>query len=462
MNICFVANFSKTFLFEAIALELEKHGHSVFWITTNNKLYNHLSRSFDTKKILLINRKNAAMPEEALGDFKLNELIYGDRVLRHSPSEGLLFLRHIQKPVFQFIKQNTIRKIFGELTWAHEILIRRICQEFLSLQCQFLNPHVVRIPDNRFCFFEDESQRKILRIQSPDHNSYEIIKAKAPAYLAVNAKILSKGVSLKGRLDRLKRFFTNENMEQDDVTLLVNTAKRIQKSIKEEWNRERYKSVKTSFFESNTERPYVFVGLHKQPEASVDVLGRYYEDQLQNIKNLWRALPEGWDLLVKEHKIAIGDRPVSFYKAIQSLPNVYLINENTVSYPIIAKAQLVATVSGTIAYEASLMDIPAITFAPCFFNDLNKCEHITLDTLAKYNLKQIANKLVSKKNNVEEFSRFIYENSFYGNIIDPVSDPRVMEPENIKLIVAAYLKILPATEKSNASNLPQITAATSN
>ena len=58
--------------------------------------------------------------------------------------------------------------------------------------------------------------------------------------------------------------------------------------------------------------------LHKQPEASVDIVGRYYDNQYTNIQNIWRILPDDWCLVVKEHTNAIGDRPLSFLKKLKS------------------------------------------------------------------------------------------------------------------------------------------------
>ena len=184
------------------------------------------------------------------------------------------------------------------------------------------------------------------------------------------------------------------------------------------------------------------MALHKQPEASVDVLGRYYEDQYLNILNLWRVLPDDWVLLVKEHTNAIGDRSLSFYNKINSLKNTYFLHEKEDSHEIIFKSCLVATISGTVAYEVALLSKPSITFAPTFFNASNFCKNITLEDL-KYcnNINDLLSNDSSKQLN-DSFQSDILSNSYEGIISDYLSDPRCMDEKNIHLITNSIISIL--------------------
>ncbi len=439
MNFCFISNFSKTQLFSSVANQLFAKGHSISWIATNRKIYQQLINDYGKENVLLINRANIQMDQDTLGEFKINELVHGDRVLRHHPEKGQQFLTNIQKPIFDFLKAHKSEYILGEVTWAHELLIHRMCNSNL-LNCTFLNPHVIRIPNNKFAFFTDEYQSKILESSINLPKNTTIITPKAPSYLKINRKILSGNQSIFGRLHRIKRFITNENIDLLDPTLLVNFKKRIVAACLEEWRRVQYKRLETAKVKPSTLGNYVFLGLHKQPEASVDVIGRYYEDQYQNIVNLWRTLPKGWKLVVKEHSIAIGDRPMAFYKKIKSLPKVVLVDENISSYALIKSARIVATISGTIAYEAALMNIPSITFAPTFFNNLNKCKRISINDLNRFTMQEIVENLEKRPDNRLKFSNHLLNNSFEGNVLDPISDPNSLAPQNINAICTALLQ----------------------
>lgn len=434
MNICILSNFTKTYLFHEVAQQLEKSQVHTFWIATNRPLYDFLTSKYGTDRVLLINLTYSEQPGLTVNDFKLNELMYGDRYLRHKPEVGFRYLRHIQQPIYDFIAKNKIKAVFGEITWSHEVLIYRMCKQCPELDCTFLNPHVVRIPDNRFAFFTDERQSQLLEVGRKEEWNGKVLEARKPDYLKLNDKIVKKSSSLAGRVDRLKRFVTNENMDSLDPTLLPNVKQRVNLAWTQERNKETYKSVSRVAFKEVKDKPFVFLGLHKQPEASVDVFGRYYEDQLLNIRNLWRALPEGWNLLIKEHTNAIGDRPRKFYKAIKRLAGVHLVHEKTNSYEMIQQAALVATITGTIAYEAALMQVPSVTFAPTFFNRLNTCSTIDLRDIDHNLLSDIAATLRLQPDNRKDFSEYIFMNSFEGRMIDPISDPRSITPENINLL----------------------------
>jgi hypothetical protein len=99
-------------------------------------------------------------------------------------------------------------------------------------------------------------------------------------------------------------------------------------------------------------------------------------------------------------------------------------------------------VSGTAAYEAGLLGIPAVTFAPMYFGGLSSvhyCEDIT-------KLKSLVVELLSSaRRDLEADSRFMAElmaKSFDGYWTDPLFDPAVMEPENLKLLARAFAEVV--------------------
>jgi UDP-N-acetylglucosamine 2-epimerase len=183
-------------------------------------------------------------------------------------------------------------------------------------------------------------------------------------------------------------------------------------------------------------------GFHKQPEASIDVCGRYFENQFENVVNLWRQLPPDWYLVIKEHSNAIGDRSFNFFRKLRKYPRVILMNEKEDSHVLIQNAQLVATNTGTMALEAALMNIPAITLSRVFFNKLNYCRHCTWVDFEKYNsITDLIAEIKSVPNNIEEYTEFIMKNSFDGLISDVVSNPEVILPGNIEQLSKAVMEI---------------------
>ncbi|MFH1373071.1 MAG: hypothetical protein ABII79_04680 [bacterium] len=440
-NLCFISNYSKTFLFDAVAQQLQEAGRSVYWIVVNHKLREHLLQRYDSECLLYLNKKYIALPGDKIGEFKLNELVYGDRALEHIPDEGVKYLLHIQKPIYDFIQTNSIHYVFGELTWAHELLIRRLVEQRSELRCRFLNPAGIRIPNGRFAFFTDECESQMLPVpgDKPWPTSEKTIAIEKPDYLAGNDQLLQHSRSLPERLKKMKRFVTGENIDAHDPTLIKRRWVRLLKRGGEEVNRELYRFVKRLSLTEVGERKFVFLALHKQPEASIDVIGRYYEDQQVNILNLWRITPDDWLVLVKEHSNAIGDRGPGFYRRLARLPNLYFIREDEDSHEIIQRSELVVTVSGTVAYEAALLGKPAVTLAPTFFNRAPHCRHVGLEDLRK--ARNIYDIIPEVSGDTAELQSYVMQHSFPGIISDPLSDNLCMHPDNISSLAAAVRQV---------------------
>ena len=188
VSICFVGNFYKTYLFHEIAQHLLKHGIRVYWVVTKLDQDAFLKKHYDSSCILYINRAFIHRENEEVDDFKLNELLYGDRVLRHEMDNGLKYLTHIQKPIYDFLLANRVRFIFGETTWAHELLLQRIAKKRKELNCQYLQCSDIRIPNSRFGFFVDEREHTMLEFDEPFNG--EVIKIEKPKYLGLIDNIL--------------------------------------------------------------------------------------------------------------------------------------------------------------------------------------------------------------------------------------------------------------------------------
>lgn len=439
-HLCFIANYTKTDTFHETARRLEQQGAKVFWIVVNEPIRRYLSRYYPEGRILYVNRKCAETPGEKVSEFKINELVLGDRVLSLNPEEGRKYLLNIQKPIYEFLKNNEITHVFGELTWAHELLIRRITERCDELKCRYLNPHTVRIPNGRFAFFTDEAQSEMLEISGDNAmTAPPAVEVEKPDYLALNDRIVRKARSFSGRVLKLKRFITEENIDPEDPTLINKRWLRFRIRCREEINKEMYRFVRRVRLADIGERKYVFVALHKQPEASIDVIGRYYEDQYQNIVNIWRILPDDWLLLVKEHTNAIGDRDLRFYRRVGRLPNAMILDEREDSHAVIQKSELVVTVSGTVAYEAALMGKKAVTLAPAFFNRLPNCRRIGIDDLAQF--RDIEELIDSIPSETETAEAYVLHNSFPGVISDPLSNARSIDPENVRKVAEAIMKV---------------------
>ena len=115
-------------------------------------------------------------------------------------------------------------------------------------------------------------------------------------------------------------------------------------------------------------RPYVYLPLHLQPEATTLPLGGVYQDQSIVIETLVRALPEGWLLVIKENpKQRFDKRRPHFYQSLSAHDSVRLVSRDEDSFSLSLGAEAVATVTGTAGWEALCHGRPALLFGPGFY-----------------------------------------------------------------------------------------------
>jgi len=446
-NICFVGNYKKTYFFDALGKQIQGAGGNVFWIVMNKKQYDYLEPFYGSSNILMINKATGSIPSQKIGEYKVNELVVVDRALKWYGDWGYDFLRNIQRPVYDFVSKNNIKFIFGETTYAHEILIHRLLRDKTELDCIYLHPQTIRIPGYHFTFLKDEFQSEIY--EPYNFGKYEkgyTIKLARPTESIKVEKMVKKSLSIKSKFARIIRFFTSENIDPDDPTITPTMpVAKFRKASAEEWNRITYQWVPRADYSILKDKKFVVYTLHKQPEASIDVVGRYYDDQYVDIRNIWRILPDDWYLVVKEHTNAIGDRSFTFFKKLAALKNVIILDEKANSHDLIRDCQAIFSVSGSIAYEAALSNKPAFLFVPIFFDKLRNCHRITLDTLRQvnsiYDLLDQWEKNKSEKMSLEQYSEYLLTHSSEGLISDPYTDSKCMEPENISVVVKAFINL---------------------
>ncbi|MEZ7900484.1 MAG: hypothetical protein QMC34_01105 [Flavobacteriales bacterium] len=130
---------------------------------------------------------------------------------------------------------------------------------------------------------------------------------------------------------------------------------------------------------------YVFVGLHMQPEKTSQPMGGEYDNQLMMIKILVDSVPEGWKVYVKEHPNQFNVRKVAnthyrdklFYECLQGIKNVELVPLELDSEALIIKAKMVATLTGTLGWEAITKNIPALIFGNSYYMACKAARKVT-------------------------------------------------------------------------------------
>ena len=111
---------------------------------------------------------------------------------------------------------------------------------------------------------------------------------------------------------------------------------------------------------------YVYFSMHKEPEMALNQCCPSLHNQSQLIRWVAANLPEGVDLVVKEHRFNHGRRHPNFYKALSQLPNVILLDGFSNQFDLIRNSNLVLAINGSAGFEAMIFERPLIYLAPLF------------------------------------------------------------------------------------------------
>lgn len=97
---------------------------------------------------------------------------------------------------------------------------------------------------------------------------------------------------------------------------------------------------------------YVYFALHLQPEMTTSVIGSIYNDQILAIKKISEIIPSDWIIVVKENpKQDYFMRSNIFFERLALISKVRYV-KNVSTYDLMSECEFVATVSGTVGWEA--------------------------------------------------------------------------------------------------------------
>lgn len=116
---------------------------------------------------------------------------------------------------------------------------------------------------------------------------------------------------------------------------------------------------------------FIYFALHMQPEATTSPMGGVFVDQYYVILLLARNLPKGVTVVVKEHPMQeLWQRTPDFYNLLKAEPNVKFVSLKENSFELIERCLAVATITGTVGWEALFLDKPVIVFGEIYYKNL--------------------------------------------------------------------------------------------
>jgi hypothetical protein len=122
---------------------------------------------------------------------------------------------------------------------------------------------------------------------------------------------------------------------------------------------------------------FIYFPLHFQPEVTTSPQGGIFTDQHLVASILSKSIPENWKILIKEHPghfrkgsfftYSYLGRDKIFYKNLAAIPKVLLIPVEADHFSILDKSNAVATITGTVGWEAVVRGKPVLIFGDAWY-----------------------------------------------------------------------------------------------
>jgi capsule polysaccharide export protein KpsC/LpsZ len=241
-------------------------------------------------------------------------------------------------------------------------------------------------------------------------------------------------LSLKHRLLKNHAFRLMYELWRRDVR--GSALKRYKQRVAFERNLQKYAHTEVPM-----DVPFVYFGLHLQPEKTSSNFGGIYCDQLLALERMAAVLPAGWKIYAKENpKQGYFMRTDSFFKRLSSIPKVVYIHPSVNTYTLMRHSKLTATITGTLGFESICGGKPCVyfgwgtwykTFPGAFPFELS----INLEEIAAYSIPREA---------LEKSVHQLAEKTGRGTIYLDWKSRQHVEEENYTLLKNSIREILSA------------------
>lgn len=373
-------------------------------------------------------------------------IVQTDRTLRKKKrSLQLSYLHRITVLLEKVFLTNPPNLVFMECTWAHEFITAQLAS---TLGIPVLCPGPLRFINNRILFFKGLSRKDYyLRDTGQSQTQAPPLTVRPFEQKPEEYDLLSKRNAFTfSKVRTLIRLCRDWAAGYRNPFIQPSISSEIYRKIKSLF---RFYFIKLSTVLRGSGMPtgnYVLLGLHVQPEASIDVVGYRFRDQIRFAEMIAECLPINFTLVVKEHPHAIGSRPFGFYKRLLNIKNIRVVTFANSSENLLQRASLVITVAGTMSLEAACLGVKAVTAEEMFFSKALPLPSLPDSLLdLKLRIAQLLELHVDKQEYEKKINVMIAElmpHTYPGKTSAPNQDPYAMGSENIAHLRYAFSEVI--------------------
>ena len=303
----------------------------------------------------------------------VHNMIMGDKVLsKIDYEEALRYATFLARRMIEEFSQLKPSAVIGGYDCLHGSLGLAVCKH---LGIPWFCKHFSVIPPGLACFCDRLIPSARIDLQAgPGRNEllsraesslakFEEQEIRAMAYiepkpLSIVGKLLRLPRRLASTVATLKRARQKEHLKFTEGE----TDYSVRAVLQHYWDASKARRALSnmSLVSRPPDNPYVFFGLHMQPESTVDVWAPFFSNQIWVIELLARCVPPSHKLLVKVHKSDVSNYSRAQLDRIRSLPGVEIVEPFADTQAFIRNCDLVVSIQGTMGLEGALYGKPVI------------------------------------------------------------------------------------------------------
>lgn len=169
-----------------------------------------------------------------------------------------------------------------------------------------------------------------------------------------------------------------------------------------EWLRAR--AARPFYDRLDANRPFVYFPLHVTDDYKIQRIVPHCADQASLVEQVADALPQGHDLVLKEHPMSLGRNSIRLLHRLRRRPNVRLVDPYTSTHELIRRSEAVVVIGSTVGLEALLYDKPVLTLGDPYYAGFG----VTLDVHSFAELREQVPELLRFRPDPERIAQFLH------------------------------------------------------
>lgn len=236
-----------------------------------------------------------------------------------------------------------------------------------------------------------------------------------PIYLKKYKLFGKGGILVKGSVPTLMRKRRNRSLENGENGIFESICQKLKQFSECKKMKNFYSSLST---DPDYNNKYILLPLHYQPEATSSPAGDIFVDQSLCVETLLKNTPDDYMIYVKEHNtqfmpqlLGQTNRIKEFYTDLLKNRRVKFMPLNIDTYTLMQNAKAVATVAGTVGWEAIMHKIPVIIFGFVWYEKMPGVLRV-IDSASANKIMDFINSYSFDEQNVLAYLKAFADNAF--------------------------------------------------